>query len=312
MKRLTFVAATLAAAAAGPAGAQTPPVTLRLTGSPADDIASYLYAQKAGTFRAAGIDPTYERSNSGSAAVAAVIGGAVDVGKSSMGSLITARAHNIDLKIVAGGAVFRSTNQHGEVLLIVASDSPLKTGKDFNGKTVAVPSLGDQNTMAARAWMDAQGGDSHSLSFVEVPSSAAAAAVAQGRVAGAVLAPPFAARALADGKLRNLGAIFTAIAPHFMETAWFTTGDYAAKHRDLVLRFGKIIGDASGYVNGHTAEVAELVAAFTGFTTQSIIDNGISYLATSATAADIQPLIDAMAKYGLIDHRIDAGDLLLK
>jgi hypothetical protein len=33
-----------------------------------------------------------------------------------------------------------------------------------------------------------------------------------------------------------------------------------------------------------------------------------SSIAASATSRDIQPLIDAMAKYGLIDHRIDAGD----
>jgi hypothetical protein len=58
--------------------------------------------------------------------------------------------------------------------------------------------------------------------------------------------------------------------------------------------------------------VADSVAAFTGFSTDAIIQNGISYLATSTDAREVQPLIDAMAKYGLIDHRIDASDLLLK
>lgn len=313
MKRSSFVVSALAVASAAPVLAQTPaPLTLHMTGSPADDIAPVLYAQQAGLFRAAGFDTVYERANSGAAAVAAVVGGSVEIGKSSMGSVITARAHNIDIKVVAGGAVFRSPNQRGEVLLIVPSDSPLRAGKDFNGKTIAVPSLGDQNTMAMRAWVDAGGGDSRSLQFVEVPSSAAAATVAQGRVAAAVLAPPFAARAIADGKMRSLGAIFTAIAPRFMETSFFTTGDYAAKNHDLVLRFGKIVGDASGYVNAHVADVAPLLATFEGLTTAQILDNGVSYLATSADARDIQPLIDAMAKYGLIDHRLNASDLLIK
>jgi len=313
MQRGIFVASAIAAASATPVFAQSPPpLTLRMTGSPADDIAPILYAQKAGLFRAAGFDTVFERANSGAAAVAAVVGGSVDIGKSSMGSLISARAHNIDIKIVAGGAVFRSPNQRGEVLLIVPSDSALRGAKDFAGKTIAVPSLGDQNTMAMRAWVDAGGGDSRSLLFVEVPSSAAAATVAQGRVAGAVLAPPFAARAIGDGKMRSLGAIFTAVAPRFTETAFFTTGDYATKNRDLVLRFGKIVGDASGYVNGHAAEVADLLSAFEGLPAATILDNGISICATSIEARDIQPLADAMTKYGLIDHRLDASELLLK
>jgi NitT/TauT family transport system substrate-binding protein len=313
MKRRTFIATALAAASATPVFAQTAaPLTLRLSGTGADDVAAVFYAQKAGLFRPAGFDTVFERANSGAATVAAVVGGAVDIGKSSMGSLITARAHNVDIRIVAGGALFRSSNPRGEVLLVVAADSPLKTGKDFAGKTVSVPSLGDQNTMAARAWVDSQGGDSRSLSFVEIPSAAAAAALAQGRVAASVLVPPFAARAIADGKMRSLATVFTAIAPRFMETAWFTTGDYAAKHRDLVLRFGKIVGDAAVYVNAHPAETADILAPFTGLSTAAILGNGISYTTPSIDVRDIQPLIDAMAKYALIDHTFNASDFLFK
>jgi NitT/TauT family transport system substrate-binding protein len=307
------MATALAAASTAPALGQTPaPLTLHLTGTGADDVASVFYAQRAGLFRAAGFDTVYERSNSGAAAVAAVVSGAVDIGKSSMGSLVAARAHNIDLKLHAGGALFRSTFPRGEVLLVVASDSALKTGKDFAGKTISVPSLGDQNQMAVRAWIDGAGGDSRSLSFLEIPSSAAAAAVIQGRVAGAVLVPPFAVRAMADGKVRNVAAVFTAIAPRFLETAWFTTGDYAIKHRDLMLRFAKIVGDGATYVNAHPAETSELLAPITGVAAASIFNNGISYMAPSLDVRDIQPLIDAMAKYNMIDHGFNASDFLFK
>jgi NitT/TauT family transport system substrate-binding protein len=313
IRRSTFIGAALAAVSAARAVGQTPaPVTLRLSGTGADDIAPFLYAQKAAMFRAAGFETTYERANSGAATVAAVIGGAVDIGKSSMGSLITARARNVPLKIVAGGALFRSSNTRGEVLLVVAADSPIRTAKDFAGKTISVPALGDQNVMAARAWIDSQGGDSKSLSFVEIPSSAAAAAVAQGRVAGSVLVPPFAARAISEGKMRSIATVFTAIAPRFLETAWFTTADYAAKNRDILARFTKVMADASVYVNAHSPEIADILAPFTGFTAASILDNGISYVSNTADPRDIQPLIDAMAKYGLIDRRLDAADLLIK
>jgi len=312
VNRRIFLGGAIAVAVVPTAIAAQTPFALHLTGTGADDIASVLYAQKAGLFGAAGLVVDYERANSGAAGVAAVVSGAKDVGKSSLGSLIAARVHNVDLKIVAGGALFRSTNLRAEVQLIVASDSPLRSGKDFNGKTISVPALGDQNVMAARAWVDQQGGDSRTLQFVEVPSAAAADAVAQGRVAAAVLVPPFAARAIADGKMRSVATPFTAIAPRFLETAWFTTAAYADAHRDQLGRFVNVIAAASGYVDNHNAELADTVAQFTGQTVQSITADGISFLATSAGPADVQPLIDAMAKYGLIDHRFDAADFFTK
>lgn len=312
MRRETFVSTAVAAAVAAPALAQAPAVqTIHVSGTGADDVAPLLYGQKAGLFRAAGLDPSFERSNSGSATIAAVVGGSVDIGKSSMGSIITARAKNIgDLKIHAAGATFRSVK--GDVMLVVAPDSPVRAAKDLNGKTISVPSLGDQNTLAVRAWSDANGGDSHSISFLELPSSAAAAAVTQGRVAAAALVPPFVAHAVGSGQVRVLANVFAAIAPRFLETGWFTTGEYAIKHRDVVLPFGKIMSTASAYVNAHANETADALSAFSGVPVASILDAGISYFSTSVDPRDIQPLIDAMAKYGLIDHRFDAADFLFK
>jgi NitT/TauT family transport system substrate-binding protein len=311
MKRSMFVGTALAVSAA-PAFAQTTAAAIRLSGTGADDYAPVLYAQKAGLFRAAGIETTYERSNSGAATVAAVLGGSVDIGKASMGALISARAHGIDVRINAGGALFQSTTPRAAVMLVVATDSPLRTGKDLGGKTIAVPALGDQNTLAIKAWVDAQGGDSKSLTFLEIPSSAAAAAVTQGRVAAAALVPPFAARSIGDGSVRIISNIFASIAPRFLLTAWFSTADYATKHRDLVLRFGKIVGTAAVYVNAHVPETADAMAAFSGVSAASIVQAGITPAATVLDPKDIQPLVDAMAKYGLIDHRFDATDFLFK
>ena len=312
MKRTNFVAGVFAAVSVAPAFAQTPaPLVVRCSGTGADDAASLLYAQKTGLFRAAGFETTYERSNSGAATVAAVVGGAVDVGKSSTGSLIAARAHNVDVKIHAGGALF-GPHDSGDVMLVILPNALIKDGKDLNGKTISVPSLGDQNTLAVKAWVDKHGGDSHTLSFTEIPSSAAAAAVAQGRVAAAALVPPFVAHAVSDGTVKVLANVFTAIAPRFLETAWFTTAEYANKNRDLVARFGKILGTAAAYNNAHPSETADLLATFSGVSAASILQAGISFNATSVNTGDIQPLIDAMAKYALIDHRFSAADFLFK
>ena len=56
---------------------------------------------------------------------------------------------------------------------IVRKDSPIKTGRDLNGKTFAVPALMDLNQIAAMAWIDQTGGDSRTVKIVEIPASTA-------------------------------------------------------------------------------------------------------------------------------------------
>ncbi len=214
MQRSALVASLLAAVSCRPAGAQAPAlVAIRASGTAADDSAPVLYALRAGWFRNAGIDLTYTRVNSGAATAAAVIGGAVDIGKSSLVSIINARARGIDLKLVAAGVLFRDTSP--DVQLVVAPDSPIHVAKDLNGKTISVPALDDSNTVATKTWLDVNGGDSKSVQFIEVPATAAAAAVTQGRIAAATLVRPYLSRAVSAGQVRILANVYAAIATQF-------------------------------------------------------------------------------------------------
>jgi len=311
MKRSAFVAALVAAASSGGAGAQTPGLTpIRLAGTASDDAAAVLYAMRAGFFRNAGLDVTYAHVNSGAATAAAVIGGAADIGKSSLVSIINAHAHGVDLKIVAAGVLFRE--DHPDVELVVAPDSPVRAAHDLNGKTISVPALNDSNTLATMSWLGVHGGDPKTVQFVEVPATAAVAALAQGRIAAATLVRPYLSRAVADGQVRIVANVFAAIAKEFLQTAWFTTAAYAAQHRDAVDRFGKVVLSAGAYANDHHAETAVALAAFSGVDVATITEADRGIYATSLEARQIQPLIDAAAKYNILPRRFDAAEMLLK
>jgi len=247
---------------------------------------------------------------SGAATAAAVIGGAVDAGKSSLVSLINARAHGVDLKLVAAGVLFRS--DHPDVELVVAPDSPIRTARDLTGKTISVPALNDSNTLATMSWLDQNGGDAHSVQFLEVTASAAVAALAQGRIAAATLVRPFLSQAVAAGQVRVVANVFAAIAREFLQTAWFTTAAYAAAHRDAVDRFARVTAAAAAYANTHHDETAVALAAFSGVDLATITDADRGIYATGLEARQIQPLIDASAKYGIVPRRFDAGEMLLR
>jgi NitT/TauT family transport system substrate-binding protein len=314
LTRRTALATGIAALAAGAtARAQTATpdlAVLRLASSPADDTMPVIYAQQNGAFRRAGIDVQLSRASSGSAVASAVAGGSVDIGKSSVVSIVTAHAKGLPFVWIAPASMYVPAAPDGG--LIVATSSPIKTGRDLNGKVVATPALGDLNNIATRAWVDQNGGDSKSIQFVEVPVAAQAAALDEGRIAAGGIINPFLGEALASGKTRFLAPFYSAIANRFMLSGWFTTADFAAKHRDAIASFQRIIEATSTYTNAHHAETVPLLATWSGITPDAAARAPRMTNGTRITPEDVQPVIDLLARYGVIPKAFDAREMIVE
>jgi NitT/TauT family transport system substrate-binding protein len=309
VKRRAFLALGSAALAARPAAAQAPALRHLTVGSAQDsDAAACLYAQEAGLFRKAGLDVTLIPNASGSAIASAVIGGAVDIGKSSLTALITAYSKGIPIVLVAPSALY---NVESPVTgTIVRSDSPLRSPRELNGKTVAVQSVRGSLQLATMAWVDQNGGDSSTIRFLELPPPAGLIALDSGRVDAVTLANPYLTQAVSEKKARVLGWSSEAIAKRFLLTAYFTTKDFAAKNPDAVAHFAQAMAASAAYLNAHQAETVNLVARFTGALPEVIARIPRETFATALDPRDVQPYIDASVKYKFIPERIDAAALI--
>jgi NitT/TauT family transport system substrate-binding protein len=285
-------------------------LVLRLASSPADDTMPVIYAQQNGAFRRAGLDVQLTRATSGSAVAAAVAGGSVDIGKSSIVSIVTAHAKGLPFVWIAPGSMYNPASPDGG--LIVATNSAIKSGRDLNGKIVATPALGDLNTIATRAWVDQNGGDSKTIQFVEVPVAAQAAALDEGRIAAGGIINPFLGEALASGKARFLAPFYSAIANKFMLSGWFTTADFAAKHHDAIAGFQRIIDTTSTYTNAHHAETVPLLASWSSITLDAAAHAPRMTNGTRIAAGDVQPVIDLLARYAVIPKAFDARDMIVE
>jgi NitT/TauT family transport system substrate-binding protein len=272
-------------------------------------VISVLYAQEAGYFREAGIEVDVQKLSSGSAVAAAVAAGAIDIGRSSVLPLINGHARGLPFVLVAG-----STNHvpgDPDSSMLVTVDSPIRGARDLNGKTVAVAGLFDLSWLSTKVWIDARGGESTTVSLIEIPNSAMLDALIAHRVDGATLSEPYLSLDLRSGKARRLGDVTGALGAHIHEAAWFTTTSYVQEHRDAVLRFRSIVARAAAYANTHHAETVDLLAAFTGLDTATIAGVHRSTIALSLDPANIQPLIDAAAKYKVIAAPFPARDMML-
>ena len=292
---------------AAPAQTKRPLVTVRIASIPNDDMTSVLYAWKSGMFARAGLDVQVDKASSGAAVASALIGGTYDIGKSSITPIFDAFEKGLPFTIIACAAIYDAKEPYGG--MVVLPDSPIRTGKDMDGKIMGINSLNDIGRVALDAWMMKTGGDPKTLRYIELPMSASPPALAQHRIdAGQMTNPPLAA-AIAAHQVRLIPT-FSAVAPRFLFSVWFTTKDYATKNPQVVKTFAEVVSRAARYVNTHHQQTVDLVSQWTGITPDTVatmprVENG-----EALVPSQLQPVIDASVRDGVIKKAFPATDLL--
>lgn len=299
------VAAALVAVLA-PAMSTPQQMTKMRIGAAAIDIGGIVYyALDLGYFKRVGLDVEIVRSPNGPATAAAVVGGTLDAGSGNALTLAEAHARGLPFVFIAPGGAYTSTSPTAGMVAAKASTDRLP--KDFNNKTIAVATLGSLGEIAARAWLDQGGADLGSVKFVEMPYSSMAAAIASGRVAAAVMEEPVLDKTLA-GDARLVAPIYDAISKDFSEGGSFTTAEYARTHLDVIRRFYSAVAAACKWANANQAASAKILEKYSGIPAATMTHR-VHYHET-LDAADLQPLVDAAAKYGPLKSAFPAAELI--
>jgi NitT/TauT family transport system substrate-binding protein len=282
--------------------------TIHYAAAVTDDLRPFLYAQNAGLFKQVGLDVQLVTNATGANVAQAVAGGAVDIGKSSVTSLIAAYAHGLPFYFVAPGTYHRP--QELTSAICVAANAPYKSVLELQGKTVSSTGVGSIASLGLRALIDNSGGDATTVKFVELPYPAVIPALQTGRIDAGLLGEPNMSVGIKAGEIRQLVDEMAGYSRPVLEVASFCTRDYAAKNKDAVAKFGKAMAAANGYANTHVPETEMLLLPLTKLDPQQMREMHHGFNATSFDAAALQPIIDTMAKYKQIPASFDAKELL--
>jgi ABC-type nitrate/sulfonate/bicarbonate transport system substrate-binding protein len=304
--KLALLAVALSLGAPHPGGAQE--TTLKIATIPIDVGAEVFYARDAGFFKKAGIDAQIQSITNGGAIAAAVASGAVDIGFSNLVSIATAFRRGVPITIIAPAGLY-STKAPTSVC-VVARNSPIRSARDLDGKTFATNGLKNIAEFGPRAWIDKNGGDSSTVNFVEMPFPEMSVALAQGRVAAALLAEPSATEF--KNSTRLLAKCFDAIAPRFMISAYITTTSWANAHRDLVRRFQEALRETAAWANKNHDQTADILAKEAKISPQVAHAMNRSEYPETIDPALIQPVIDVAAKYGGLGAPFPASEMIYK
>ena len=275
-----------------PAAAQSD-MTIRVAYIPFEASAQLFYAQELGLWSKAGLNVQIQPNPFGAAIAAAVASGAVDVGYATVMTLASAHAKKLTFTIIAAANAFDVSQPPGGMLMSASKD--VRKGVDLNGKTIGSPGLNTLGEYGVRAWVDAGGGDSSSLKFVEIPFSEMPAALATGRIDAAFVAEPFVGPAK---KVAHTVAVeFDAIANSFLVAGWFTTAEWAKTHARAIALFAQSMRDAADWAQKNPAQCPAILAKYLKVDLAVTAASPRTYFAKTLDPLQLQPGIDLTAKY---------------
>jgi NitT/TauT family transport system substrate-binding protein len=308
-------AAVLRSALAGATACALPSVALAQTRTalhiatlPVDADATAWFALDQGFFQQNGLDVTIDVITSGSAILAGLLGGALDIGVASIGSLSTAHARGLPILALAPGGIYNGAFPTS--VLAVLNNSPLRTAKDLTGKTIAIQTIGELASFAMISWIDKNGGDGKSVKFVELPTSSMAEALANGRVDAAFIAEPFFTQA--KPAVRFFGATYDGIAKRFLISAWLANRDWIERNTATAKKFITAMRTAANWANQpqNMAVSGAILGRYTKISPDTIAKMQRAQFATRLEPAMLQPVIDVSAQFGVIPKAFPAGEIM--
>lgn len=276
---------------------------------PIGDCAPIYLGIAKGFFAKQNLEINLSTAGGGAAIIPGVLSGQMQFGFSNIPSLLIAQTKGLQFIGVAPGASSTGERGHDFSAIIAASDSPIKTAKDLEGKTVAVNNLNNIGDTSVRAGVRAAGGDPAKVKFIEVPFPDMPAAIAEHRIEAGWVVEPFLTIALSRGA-KVVDWNLVDVAPKMMIAAYFTSAKYAQEHPDIVKRFKAAITESLAYADSHSDEVRKTIPTYTRIAPDVAAKITLPRWPTEMNRQSSQALADDALEDGLITKKADIPALL--
>jgi NitT/TauT family transport system substrate-binding protein len=199
--------------------------------------------------------------------------------------------------------------------VMVRKDLPVKSLKDLEGRTFAIPSKYSNQNLVIRKLMQDEGVDPAKIRFVELPPPDMPGALATKAIDAYFVGEPHCARAELDGSGRVLYHAKD-IWPHFISCVLVVTEKLIAERPAVVRDLVRGIAESGEWAERHRVDAARLVSPF--FRQDEALiryvltqpPDRVSYRMLTPEDHEMQQIADMGLAAGLLDRRLDVRDLV--
>ncbi|MDR2738224.1 MAG: ABC transporter substrate-binding protein [Treponema sp.] len=221
-------------------------------------------ADDLGYFDNAKVKPRYVGQIAAGQMIPALTTGDLDVANRHTPLVVAAVASGADIKIFAAGS--KSTQADPHMKYFVKADSPIRSIKDFGGKTLGINSFGACSEYVTKKYCLDNGIDPSSISMITAPDAEQEVPLLRGDTDVAIIHPLSSGRASAntiDFRLLfsdwDIDGGISGMCPYSV------SGDFLKKHPEAVAELTAILAKAAQWNNEHREEARALMAKRFGF-----------------------------------------------
>lgn len=303
MKILSALVGFLALVAA-PAGAQ--PLTLGTTPNPAP--AAVFVADQQGLFESHGVDTEVQIIATDATIPAALVSGSISLGSVTPTTLLSAVANGIDLVVLSGTTI--TTHQSKDVAILAGVDSGITAPTDFEGKTVAVPSLGAVLDVMLRTWLDQNGVDPETVRIVEIPLPQHPDQLKAGQIDATITVDQFAQRIIGEGTGTVISYPLAEIPEGQMASAVVAMRDWADANPEAVTGIQLAMSEAEELGSSNPDVLRAAIGKAMNLPEPIIARIALPVLDTTARVDQLNWWLSQMQNHGMISGEIDTVGLI--
>lgn len=301
LSRAALVAAFTALATA--ASAQT----VRVNYIPITDVTPLFVAIDKGYFKDEGLTIVPTPSTGGAAGVPGLMAGAFDVMYGNVVSTMLAQEQGFKLEVISAGTKQFDTpaNTNG---MLARKGAGIKTGKDLEGKTVAVNTRNGIIWLFARAWIAKSGGDASKVTFKEVPFPQMPDALRGKQIDAAFMVNPFFAASVIDtDTFEFVAAPYREVQPNVEVGHYISTQEYFRKNRETMAKYIRAFRKGVQWYNANLKDpdLVRIISGFTKMQPELVAKLSLQELPEVINLGAVATTVKLMKENGLISGDID-------
>jgi len=281
---------------------------IRVAALPIAETGALWAAIDEGIFADHGLDVEVVPAQGGAQAIPALLSGDIQFAIGQPFGPIRADLQDLGVAII--GDYADSLAESDDVNAVVAlADSGIASPKDLSGKKVSVNSLGAAGDLTIRAAVDADGGDSSTIEFIEVAFPDVKAQLEAGTIDAAWAPDPFRGMVVSEGGT-SVVAPYQAVVPGLSVLTNITTQELIDNDPDLVAAYSAAMTEALDFAASNDDAVYAAIAEGLDIPVEAAQGIVLPTFTFDMDADSIKTLSDLAVEYEYIDALPDFDRLI--
>ncbi len=296
-----------------PARAADPLPVVRVSIVPIYAVSPHFAALAQGYFEPEGIAVTTVTVQGGSIGIPGLMGGSFDVLYSNAITNMTALERGIDIRIFADGAPI-PTQPPDPGAVIIRKGEPIRTGKDLEGKVIAINARFDIQWLVMQGWVKKTGGDLSKITYREVPLPSMLDALRAKQVDAALVLDPFMTIGLEDPAFERAAWALSTAMGGLPSSSWIVSGQTADTKPELVRAYARGFAKGVAWINANLGKKPffDLVAGYTKTDPKLMEKMFVAGQPTSIDVNGYKRLIELMKEYDLLKTTVPVESKIFK